>query len=450
MRIGSGFSPVLLAVGLGALAQKERRGLLQFMSLLMTGAAAVYLSWADLTPEWADEIVLDFAVRLLIVLSGLTFIYGVFVARFVSPNGDWMAPVRRIAATFGIGAIVVLLGVLMLETVFFESPVGAPIDTAEMAAVSVVLVALIAGLISLALLPGRDPLALTEKGRMGYVYAAEVVAALLFAHVYLCEPDLFAGFFMPYWPYIMMAIAFAGVGVGELFHRRGVRVLSEPLQRSGAFLPLLPAIGVWVIAAEKTEYSTLLFLIGLMYLLLSILRRSVASGLAAAFFANGALWSLLTENGLLLFRNPQFWLIPPAASVLIAGHINRHRLSSGQLTALRYASILVIYLSSTSEIFIRGVGQTLWPPMILASLSVAGVFLGIMLRVRAFLYLGSSFVMLSIVSMVWHARVAIDHTWPWWAFGIGSGICILIFFGAFEKQRPEIMRWIEQLQKWEE
>ena len=117
---------------------------------------------------------------------------------------------------------------------------------------------------------------------------------------------------------------------------------------------------------------------------------------------------------------------------------------------MRYASILVIYLSSTSEIFIRGVGQSLWPPIVLACLSMAGVFLGIMLRVRAFLYLGSSFVMLSIVSMVWHARVAIDHTWPWWAFGIGSGICILIFFGAFEKKRPEIMRWIEQLQKWEE
>ena len=450
MRIGSGFSPVLLAVGLGALAQKERRGLLQFMSLLMTGAAAIYLSWADLTPEWADEIVLDFAIRLLIVLSGLTFIYAVLVVRFVSPNGDWMAPVRRIAATFGIGAIIVLLGVLLLEAVFFESPVGAPVDTAEMAAVSVVLVALIAGLISLALLPGRDPLALTEKGRMGYVYAAEVVAALLFAHVYLCEPDLFAGFFTPYWPYIMMAIAFAGVGVGELFHRRGVRVLSEPLQRSGAFLPWLPAIGVWVIAAEKTDYSTLLFLIGLMYLLLSILRRSVVCGVAAALFANAALWSLLNENGLSLWRNPQFWLIPPAVSVLIAGHINRHRLTSAQLAALRYASILMIYLSSTSEIFIRGVGQSLWPPVILASLSVAGVFVGMMLRVRAFLYLGSSFVMLSIVSMVWHARVAIDHTWPWWAFLIGLGICILIFFGALEKKRPEIMRWIEQLQKWEE
>jgi len=206
---------------------------------------------------------------------------------------------------------------------------------------------------------------------------------------------------------------------------------------------------MWVITAEKTDYPTLLFLIGLMYLILSILRRSVACGLAAALAGNCALWSLLTKKDLLLWGNPQFWLIPPALSVLVAGHINRHRLNSAQLTALRYASILMIYLSSTSEIFIRGIGEHLWPPMILAGLSVAGVFLGIMLRVRAFMYLGSSFIMLSIVSMVWHAHVAIDHTWPWWAFGISLGIGILILFGFFEKKRPEITKWIEELQQWE-
>jgi len=459
MRISSGFAPVLLAVGLGALAQKERRTLLQYMSLLMTGAAAVYLSWADLKPEWSDQVVLDFAIRLLIVLSGLAFIYSVLVARRMSPDGDWMPAVRRIAVTFGIAAIVVLLGVLFLETIYYDSDDGAPVGAVEIAAVSVVLVALIAGLISLALLPGRDPLALTEKGRMGYVYAAEVVGALLFVHIYLCIPELFSGRIRPYWPYIIWVIALVGAGLGEWLHRSKVRVLAEPLHRTGAFLPLVAALGMplvealdvlSVIAPYGTHYPTLLFLVGLMYMFLSILRRSVACGLAAAVAANVALWSLFTEQDLLLWRNPQFWLIPPAASVLIAAQINRRRLTSAQLTAVRYASILVIYLSSTSEIFIRDMGKYLWPPMILAGLSVAGVFLGMILRVRAFIYLGSSFVLLSIVGMVWHAQKMIfQHSWPWWAFGIGSGISILILFGVFEKKRPEITRWIERLQEWE-
>jgi hypothetical protein len=180
-----------------------------------------------------------------------------------------------------------------------------------------------------------------------------------------------------------------------------------------------------------------------------MLRESMLSGLAAILAGNAALWTLLDDTELFFWQHPQFWLIPPAASALIAGQINRERLSANQLAALRYVSVLVIYLSSTSEIFIRGIGQELWPPMVLCGLSVAGVFLGIVLQVRAFLYLGAGFVLLSITSMIWHASRAIQHVWPWWAFLICLGLGILTLFGLFEKKRPEITRWIERLQQWE-
>jgi len=248
----------------------------------------------------------------------------------------------------------------------------------------------------------------------------------------------------------MMAIAFAGVAVGELCQRSGLRVLSEPLVRTGAFLPLLPALGCWVVVAEGTDYSALLFIVGILYVLLSILRRSAASAFAAVIAGNGALWALLHDNGFSLWQQPQFWLIPPALSALIAGQLNRRRLTAEQLTALRYASVLVIYVSSTSEMFLRGIGDSLWPPMVLATLSVCGVLLGIVLRVRAFLYLGSSFVLLSVVSMVWHASKAIEQSWPWWAFGIGLGLAILAMFAVFERKRPEIERWIASMRQWEQ
>ena len=57
-------------------------------------------------------------------------------------------------------------------------------------------------------------------------------------------PWLFSGWFLRFWPLVVMAIAFVGVGLGELFQRRRQRVLSEPLQTTGALLPLLPALGV--------------------------------------------------------------------------------------------------------------------------------------------------------------------------------------------------------------
>jgi hypothetical protein len=452
LRYGAAAAPAVLAVGIGALAQSGRRAAMQVLALLLTGLATVYLGWADLEPRWGERDLLLRMFRLLMALSVLTFVYGALLPRWLGRQHPWHRSTWHTAATFGVAGLASLLGVLALEWVAFWTG-GVRIDDAQVAAVAVVLVALIAGLIALALQAGGVLSTWSEQQRMAFVFGAELVAALLFVHIYLCRPEWFAGFLLPYWPYIIMAIAFVGVTIGHGCQRSGLRVLSEPLVGTGAFLPLLPALGYWVVVAEGTEYSDyslLLFTVGLMYVVLSMLRRSAASAAAAVVAGNGALWALLHDQGFSLWQQPQFWLIPPAVSVLIAGQVNRHRLTGEQLTALRYASMLVIYVSSTSEMFLRGIGASLWPPMILASLSVGGVMLGIALRVRAFLYLGTSFVLLSVVSMVWHAARAIEHSWPWWAFGIGLGLAILTMFAVFEKNRPEIQRWAESMRRWEQ
>jgi hypothetical protein len=457
MRMCAGFAPVLLAYGISTLAQQQRRGSMQFLSLMILALAAVYLGWADMQPSWEDAAVLARAIRLLIAVAVVTFIYGVVAVRVLSPESDWQCTLRSVAATCAGTAVAVLLVVLALEAAYFQPGVGAPVNEFQIGAVSLVLLLLVAGLISLALLPDRGPLKLSEEGRMLYVYAAQVVAALLFAHIYLARPTLFSNFLRPYWPYIVMAIAFAGVGAGEWFRRMNLRVLAEPFQRTAAFLPLLPAIAFWVISAESSlsykandiSYSLLLLIIGVLYVVLSVLRKSFASGLAAALAGNAALWVLLSDSGFAIYRNPQLWMIPPALCVLVAGQINRDRLNENQLTGLRYLCVMVIYLSSTGEIFIHGIGDNLWPPIILALLAVLGVFVGIAMQVRAFLYLGSSFLLLAIVSMVWHAQRAIHHVWPWWAFGIGLGLLILTMFGIFEKKRAEMLRLVERLRQWE-
>jgi hypothetical protein len=246
----------------------------------------------------------------------------------------------------------------------------------------------------------------------------------------------------------VVSIAFGGIGAGEWFRRKKLQVLAEPLERTGAFIQLLPALGFWVVASEMS-YSAAIFVVGLMYVAAAMLRRSFLYGAAAALAGNVALWALLSEQGLTILAHPQIWLIPPALCVLVASHLNRRQLSEPQLTALRYLSVMVIYVSSSGEMFLKGVGESLWLPMVLAVLSVAGVLGGIVMRVRAFLYLGSSFLLLSIVSMVWHAAQKIQHVWPWWVFGIVSGLAILALFGLFEKKRNETLRVVESIRGWE-
>jgi hypothetical protein len=286
---------------------------------------------------------------------------------------------------------------------------------------------------------------------MLYVYAAEVVASLLFLHIYLTKPALFHGYLRPYWEFIVLGIAFAGAGLGEWFQRRKLAVLAEPLQRTGAFLPLLPVLAAWVTfpLVAYDRQSLVLFIAGLLYVVLAMWRQSFRYAVAAACVGNLALWSLFLHYDVRFLLRPQLWLIPPALSVLVAGQLNRNRLSEAQLAALRYICVTLIYVSSTGEMFISGAGRSWLHPMILATLAVIGVLAGMLMRVRAFLYLGSSFLFLSIVSMVWHAAQAIDRVWPWWVFGLVMGVVLLVFFGVFEKKRNEVLRVFGRLKEWE-
>jgi hypothetical protein len=65
-------------------------------------------------------------------------------------------------------------------------------------------------------------------------------------------------------------------------------------------------------------------------------------------------------------------------------------------------------------------------------------------------YLGASFLLLAILSMIWHAAQIIDHSWPWWAFGIALGILIVTMFGIFEKRRNEMQQMLATFRGWEQ
>ena len=316
-------------------------------------------------------------------------------------------------------------------------------------AVGLTLLGLSLAALAAAVLPGRDPLQLSERGRTLYVYAAEVLLALLFVHVRLTMPWLFSGFWQQYWPLVVMVIAFAGVGFSELCRRYRQQVLAEPLQNTGALLPVLPVLGFWI-SDSRVDYSLLLLSVGVLYAGLSIARRSFGFGVLAAVAANGGLWYFLNhQDGFGFLRHPQIWLIPPALCVLAAAYLNRQQLSTEQMTAVRYLTSTAIYVSSTADIFINGVAQNPWLPLVLAGLSILGILAGIVLRVRAFLFLGTSFLGLALFTIIWHAAVDLDQTWIWYATGIIAGVLILALFAMFEKKRGEVLEVFERIKQWE-
>ena len=421
----------------------------QFLYIAALGVGlvgAALLGWACLPAHMAQQGI-NLAVVVLLVAVTAAEVFGLWlIKRF---DNEWSRAAKSLMYPLCSIAAILLGGLLMNEIVQQLYSQHVIVPTFAILVVAAMLVGLSMQAIYFAVRAERDPLQLSERGRMSYVYTSEVLLALAFLHIRLTMPWLFTGFFTRYWPFVVMALAFVGVGLGEVFRRRGLRVLGEPLLNTGFFLPLFPVIGFWL-AASQVNYSGLLLLVGALYAIVAALRSSFGISLLACLAANGALWYFLSRQPhFSLFERPQLWLTPVAVSVLIAAYLNRARLTTGQMTNLRYVTLSVIYVSSTAEIFVRGVAESPWQPIVLMVLSAAGVLLGMLLRVRAFLYLGSSFLLVAMFAMIWHAAANFGWTWLWYVTGIVMGLAIILLFAMFEKKRSELLRLLEGLRAWE-
>jgi hypothetical protein len=453
----------------------DLKSALQTIVLILGVFAAAEFAWACPDPggstPWLHRNVL-----LMVALAGMTALYGVALPRWLADDADWVRCTRRFGPILGLLASLTLLLLLVQEFRLYDPATRrTPMLGLEILVVIAALVTLMVSGIRFAVVPGRDPFGLSELGRTLYVYAVELLLVLLFLHVRLNVPELFRGWAAKYWTVIVMLIAFIGVALSEFFERRKLSVLAGPLQRTGVFLPLLPLLAFWAkppapiltfadshapglrpllgylekLPQHFDSYAFLWLLVAGLYGLVFWTRRSFVFAVLAAAAGNFALWSLLTHHGIAFFLHPQCWLIPPALIVLAAEHVNRERLRPDLSAGLRYLGISMIYVSSTADLFIAGLGNSVVLPIVLAVLALAGVLLGILFQVRAFLFLGISFLFLDVFTMIWYAAVDRYQTWVWWVSGIVLGAAILTLFAVFEKRRNDVLQMLEKMKHWD-
>jgi hypothetical protein len=450
---------------------------LRYWTLILGAWALADVAWAVPDPHdvaaWLNRNILLFTALALSAVG-----YSLGLRRLLPRQESWATCGERLGPRLGLAAVFVVLVVLGQELVLYDPPVrAAPTAPWAIGMVALTLIGLSAAAITFAVQPRLDPLGLSEQRRPLYVYGAEVVLVLLFLHARLTMPFLFGGFLARHWIFVIMFLAFAGVGLAEFFQRRNLPVLAGPLQRTGVFLPLVPLLAFWLQAAalslENTagqdvrglqpllkpvsnlpqdfdRHALLWFLVGLLYGLVAMSRRSFRFALLAALAGNFGMWALLyhyRDYGLNFYMHPQLWLIPLALIILVSEHLNRERLPAVQAAGLRYAGLILLYLSSTADLFIAGLGDV-GLSLVLALLAVLGILAGIQFRVRAFLFVGLTFLVLVIFARIWHAAVTQAHTWVWWVCLIVLGAAILAMFAVFEKRRNEVLRLVEELKKW--
>ncbi len=449
MRASAANAALAQGLAIAMMARGERRVRLQLASLGVGVLGAIALGWAGVMPDSANAL-LDRMSAVVAALLGSSALYGIGLSKVLPHQTEWTRAGRRLVPVLLVLGFVGLIGVLGMEGVARFSGRDLPMSWWAITAVSLSLLAASVAAIVAAVVPGRDPLGLSEKGRTAYVYGCEALLAALFFHVRLALPWLFSGFMARYAPLIILALGFVGVGLGEVFRRQKRTVLAEPLERTGAILPLLPLLGALWAPPRPGEDVVYLVLLGGLYSMLSLLRSSTGFGAIAAVAFNLALWAVLGRwEGHGVLEHPQLWLIPPALCVMAGVYLNRDRLSEAQAASIRNVAALAIYVSSTADVVLTGVGRAPWLPLVLGGLSLVGIFAGLFLRVRGFLFLGLGFLSLSVFAIIWYAAVDLRQTWIWAASGIAAGTLILALFAVFEKKRAEILGLIESLKGWD-
>ncbi|MEI8214031.1 MAG: hypothetical protein WCI02_17905, partial [Planctomycetota bacterium] len=461
--------PLMSALSILPIATDLKHSTPRSISLGLMTVAAVLVSWSDLTRQsaqmgsdasiwWRGHYTFALIQRAFCVVVGLGWIY-----RWLSQRFEGWLDWDRILS---IGSrILIRIGFCIGVASFYfawvamRNQLSATSIPWTVGASSVVAWVAMAGWLLQRLLKPREGAGDVSKlDRQQYFFGAE--ASLLGAAftLRLHFPWLFAGWLNDWWPLVVYALAFGSVALGDWLRKREEEVLSDPILTQSLLLPLIPLLGAWLPSSipasgawkEPLNFSLLLLTSSIAYGLLGSFRNLTLLKALSGGLLLGSFWFALHSQERLRFsEHPQLWIIPPALATLVFIERNRDRLSASVVAGARYLAVMLIYSSSTMEMMLRAFETQFWSPLLLLAFAVAGILAGIAMRIRAFLFCGGAFVLVALVGMVWHAQRAIQQVWPWWAFGIATGIALIVLIGYFEKNRAQLLATIESLKKWQ-
>ena len=155
------------------------------------------------------------------------------------------------------------------------------------------------------------------------MYFAEAIAGLTAIGLYVTFPYWFNLPFKQYWPLIVLAVALVSSAIARLLSLKKLDVLSEPIAQTSLLLPIVAAVGVFVVGSSAS--TDLVWALGATYyFVLAAADGSRKLAVVGMTLVNVALFLFWHRFPSLDFvRHPQLWMIPPALSVLVASYFHR-------------------------------------------------------------------------------------------------------------------------------
>ena len=244
----------------------------------------------------------------------------------------------------------------------------------------------------------------------------------------------------------MFALLTSGIaawGLGKALAQRGrLGIFSRPLLQTGYQLPALN-LGVALyrqITMADPHWlgpcSLALLLTAGFYFWRGVEERRPPFVLLAALFANLSLLLVWHE---LHVTNPQCYMIPLGATIVLLTEVLRREIPDTMRDPLRYLGAIVVLVS---PIFNMLDGSWL-PFLTLMVASVLVILIAIGLRGRALMYTGAGFLIADLAGMI--VRGCVDHPQLLWVAGLGIGTAVVVVGAVCELKREALLARVRSL-----
>ncbi|GMU08907.1 hypothetical protein ASNO1_51600 [Corallococcus caeni] len=201
-----------------------------------------------------------------------------------------------------------------------------------------------------------------------------------------------------------LSLGFVLVGVTVLARRAGVRPVEQATRRFAALLPIAVAL---VLPGDATGEAALFAGgSGLLYAALGAVERSRMFGAFAAAACNLALLLAALAFGL---EGLEVYLAPLGLLLLMMGQLFTSSLPHAARNAVRILGGLLLYVPAAAKLAARmGESADGTYAVVFGAVCLLGVAVGMALRIRAYLALGTLFLLLDVVANLLDAGLR-DH-----------------------------------------
>jgi len=245
---------------------------------------------------------------------------------------------------------------------------------------------------------------------------------------------------------VLTLLGYLDLGIAEVLEQLRLKIYSRPARYFSLILPVLPLLQ-FLFDRGLDELSLFhLLAAATFYAIACGQLRWKSLGYAAAVLYNAALWVFWSRAGYRLSNDPQYFLVPVGLSTILFAEVNRHELGRSSVNTIRTVGLLIVYVSLAVPIWqFQSLGA--WVTLLLGSL--AGIFLGIGLRLQTFLWTGLVMFVLDVVYEM--GRVSLDHALAKWAIMLALGITLVLFVALNEKKRivTTMRLYFDQARLWE-